>query len=271
VGKPGTIQYFAEWRPIHEVVSATVYAEVRKERKERRPSPVLLAAFGDPRYPSLSKDQAEHVENPAVRAFVSRGASLAPLPSSREEVESIAGLFPGKANVYLGAEATEERAKALRKDVPYVHFAVHARLDERFPLDSALVLSIPEKVTEGRDNGLLQAWEILEQVRIDADLVTLSACETGLGKEVRGEGLIGLTRAFQYAGARSVLASLWKVSDRSTARLMKSYYAYLRAGRSKDEALRAAETDAIRALEASQKGFAHPFYWAAFQLFGDWE
>ena len=83
-------------------------------------------------------------------------------------------------------------------------------------------------------------------MRIDADLVVLSACETGLGKEMGGEGLVGLTRAFEYAGARSVLASLWSVADETTAALMKRFYGYLKAGRSKDAALRQAQLDLIR-------------------------
>ena len=117
--------------------------------------------------------------------------------------------------MYLGRDATEGHAKALGKDVRYVHFACHGLLDERFPLSSALVAA--DRGTGG-DNGLLEAWEIFEKVRLDADLVTLSACETALGKEMGGEGLVGLTRAFQYAGARSVLASLWTVADESTDR-----------------------------------------------------
>ena len=88
-----------------------------------------------------------------------------------------------------------------------IHFAAHGLVDQRFPLDSAIVLSIPDAIEYGHDNGLLQAWEIFEIMRIDADLVTLSACETALGKEMAGEGIVGLTRAFHYAGARSVLAA----------------------------------------------------------------
>src|SRR6185436_8614007 len=118
----------------------------------------------------------------------------------------------------------------------------------------------------GQDNGLLQAWEIFESMRLAADLVTLSACDSGLGKEMGSEGLIGLTRAFQFAGARSVLASLWSVSDLSTADLMKRFYGHLRAGRTKDEALQAAQIALIRSRE-----FSHPYHWAAFQLVGDWK
>jgi CHAT domain-containing protein len=135
------------------------------------------------------------------------------------------------------------------------------------PLNSALALTLPESPAPGRDNGLLQAWEIFEQVRLDADLVTLSACETALGQEMGGEGLVGLARAFQYAGARSVLASLWGVGDDSTAELMKRFYGHLQAGKAKDEALRAAQIDLLR---GAAPGVAHPFHWAPFVLIGDW-
>jgi CHAT domain-containing protein len=165
----------------------------------------------------------------------------------------------------VGAQATEERARSIGKDVPLIHYACHAYVNQRFPLDSALVFTIPEDPKPGQANGLLQAWEIFESVRIDADLVTLSACDSGLGKEMGGEGLVGLTRAFQYAGARSVLASLWKVEDESTAELMQRFYGHLKAGKTKDEALRMAQIDRIRSTGSSQ-----PRGWAAFHLIGDW-
>jgi CHAT domain-containing protein len=177
-------------------------------------------------------------------------------------VEAIARLFP-RAVVHLGDEATEERAKAVGKDVRYVHIASHGLIDARLPLDSALALSAPTTPGEGRDNGRLHAWEIIERVRLDADLVTLSACRSAVGTQLAGEGLIGLTRAFQYAGARSVLASLWSVGDKSTSDLMSRVYRFLKNGLPKDEALRRAQIDAIR------RGH-HPVRWAAFQLYGDW-
>ena len=126
-------------------------------------------------------------------------------------------------------------------------------------------MSVPAERRPGEENGLLQAWEIFEQLRIDADLVTLSACETALGNDVAGEGLVGLTRAFHYAGARTVLASLWAVSDDSTSVLMTKVYAQLRAGATKDEALRQAQLDAI-----ARPATAAPFHWAAFTLSGSW-
>lgn len=139
-------------------------------------------------------------------------------------------------------------------------------LDESLPLNSAVALSIPAAPDLGRDNGLLQACEIFDGLRIHADLVTLSACKTALGRDMGGEGLFGLTRAFQYAGARTVLASLWSVADRSTAKLMRRFYGHLTAGKSKDEALRAAQLELVRAGGPT----AHPRHWAAFELFADW-
>jgi len=263
--KAGATSYLVEWKPLHHVISATVYAELTRSPREGASGPASLVAFGDPKYPADLKQEADKVADATLRSVARGGFGFEPLPSSRAEVEGIQRLYPQEASVYLGEVATEERVKSTGKNVRYLHFATHGLLNERFPLDSALVLTIPEHPAEGQDNGLLQAWEIFEKLRIDADLVTLSACETGLGKEIGGEGLVGLTRAFQYAGARSVLASLWSVSDESTAELMRRFYTYLKAGRTKDEALRDAQVDLIHGATAS-----HPFHWAAFQLVGDW-
>ncbi len=133
--------------------------------------------------------------------------------------------------------------------------------------------SAPED-SEGRENGLLQAWEIFERVRLDADLVVLSACQTAFGPERHGEGLISLSRAFQVAGARSVLASRWNVDDRSTSELMIRFYRNLRDGLTKDEALRQAQLEFIRGpivVDGEARDFSSPYYWAAFQLIGDWQ
>lgn len=255
--------YLVESKPVHSVLSATVYAELTRTRPPRHdPADLQLAAFGDPVYRPAAPDAPA---DSALREAVRRGLSLQPLPLSGDEVKAIAGLFP-KAQVYLGSEATEERAKAVGPEANLLHFACHGLLDERFPLNSALALTLPEPTAEGRDNGLLQAWEIFESLRLEVELVTLSACDTALGKEMGGEGLVGLTRAFQFAGARSVLASLWGVADRSTARLMHGFYTHLRGGKPKDEALQAAQVDLIREKEI----LSHPFHWAAFQLTGDW-
>ena len=261
-------RFLIEEKPLHTALSLTVYGTLRSSSPEA--GAVRLVAFGDPRFPPSMQAKAEL--GPGLRSF-----DWSSLPYSRREVERIAGVHPG-ALVYLGEEATEERAKLVR-EARILHFATHGYTDDRTPLDSALVLTIPEELAAGRDNGLLQVWEIFEDVRLDADLVVLSACESALGRELSGEGLIGLTRAFQYAGARSVAASLWSVADQVTAELMARFHRHLASGLSKDEALRAAQLELIREplrittpqgrtveLDASA-----PFFWAAFQIFGEWK
>ncbi len=205
------------------------------------------------------------VSNSELQRMTRRGYDLAPLPGTRAEVKNLARGFGKHATIYVGAEATEARAKAITK-ATYLHFATHGLLDARSPLDSALALTVPKERRMGEENGLLQAWEIFEQLRIDADLVTLSACETALGGDVAGEGLVGLTRAFHYAGAKTVLASLWRVDDDSTSSLMTRVYAHLKAGVAKDEALRRAQLEAI-----ARSPTGPPFHWAAFTLSGDWQ
>jgi CHAT domain-containing protein len=224
--------------------------------------------------------------DPTVRSAAERGIfDWPPLPYTRREVEGIASLFPeGTVRTFLGAEALEEQIKSLDRDTRILHIAAHGHTDEHLPSSSFIALTIPEGVTRDdteseRDNGLLQVWEIFEHVRIDADLVVLSACESGLGQELGTEGLIGLTRAFQYAGARSVVASLWSVADQSTSELMIRFYRHLRDGLSKDEALRAAQIELIRGpIEVTDADgrkvridASAPYYWAAFQIFGDWQ
>jgi CHAT domain-containing protein/tetratricopeptide (TPR) repeat protein len=252
---PGA-RYLVEVLPLHVAASATVFAEIKKGR--RTPGAARLIAFGDPDYGGTGRPAG------VVANAVERGLLLAALPSARREVRGIERLFPG-ARVYVGASATEDEAKSTLGQGSLIHFACHGLAREDAPLDSALALAIPAELLPGRDNGLLQAWEIFEQLRIDAELVTLSACGTALGKEMSGEGILGLTRAFQYAGARSVLASLWAVNDASTAELMRRFYSHLKQGRTKDAALRAAQIEMLRRPASS-----HPYRWAAFELVGDW-
>jgi CHAT domain-containing protein len=277
-------QHLVEWKPLSTVLSGTVFAELKKQRRDAvavaEPSSRQWVAFGDPWFPPrLAQSQPKDIGEARLRSL-STHAQLRwkRLPQSRREVEGIAAMFPSdRRRTYLDREASEERAKAIGKDARIVHFATHAYVDDRSPFDSGLVLSIPEQFVEGRDNGLLQVWEIFESVRLDADLVVLSACETGIGEIRGGEGIIGLTRAFQYAGARSVLASLWSVEDEATAELMERFYRHLRAGKAKDEALRAAQLELIRRplrVPDGRGGWtarnaAAPYFWAALQLVGD--
>ncbi|MEA2564017.1 MAG: hypothetical protein QOH06_5521 [Acidobacteriota bacterium] len=279
----GRGMFLTEWKPLHTALSLTVYGTLRSslrssETESETAAPPQLVAFADPRYPK-SLAPKEEIREPIRRALALRGFDWAPLPYSRREVERIAESYPG-TRLYLGDGATEEQAKSVGRNVRILHFATHGYIDDRTPLDSALVLTIPEELPPGRgtkDNGLLQVWEIFESVRLDADLVVLSACESGLGRELSGEGMIGLTRAFQYAGARSVVASLWSVADQVTGELMVRFYRHRAAGLAKDEALRAAQMELIREPvritvgngEPMEIDASAPFFWAAFQLFGD--
>jgi len=271
----GGLHYLAEDIPVSSEVSLTVLQQLRR-RSPATSSRVVV--FADPAY-----SQRPH----GRESMLLRNQALTPLPASRTEAMAIGRLYERQATLWLGKEATEARAKAVGS-ARILHFATHVLLDEQHPLDSCIALATPAE--DDQDNGFLAAWEVLESLRVDADLVTLSGCQTALGAAVAGEGLIGLTRAFEYAGARSVLASLWQVEDRRTAALMQRFHAHLHAGLSRDQALQRAQAELIAGpveLEEQPEGpFAwlgsllgprratvdatHPFFWAAFTLQGEW-
>jgi CHAT domain-containing protein/Tfp pilus assembly protein PilF len=184
------------------------------------------------------------------------GAGLERLPGSREEGARIAAHFPDSQRVLLtGAGATEKAVKRLAGDREVLHFATHGLISDDRPLASSLLLA-----AGGGEDGYLRTDEVFA-LDLEADLAVLSGCSTGLGR-LTGDGLVGLTRAFLYAGAPSVVVSLWDVSDRATAFLMDRFYAQLRAGRGKAAALRAAQL-------ASRRRFGHAALWAAFVLVGE--
>jgi CHAT domain-containing protein len=146
----------------------------------------------------------------------------------------------------------------------YVHFATHGFLDSQHPELSGLLLSMYDQQGVPQD-GFLRAHEVFN-LKLAAELVTLSACQTGLGKEIKGEGLVGLTRGFMYAGAPRVVVSLWSVSDEGTAELMARFYrGMLQEGKRPAAALQAAQIAMLK-----EPKFAAPFYWAAFTLQGEW-
>jgi len=243
--------------------SASVLQNLKAERKKRQRSrQKQLLALGDPFF-----GEAEAVPLARWRGIGdTTRAGLARLPHSGAEVQNIAKFFPpGRVDIHLRQEAIEERVKANEKlaQYQYVHFATHGLINERKPDFSSIVLS---QDTEPKEDGFLQAAEIFN-LKLQADLVVLSACQTGLGKMVRGEGMMGLTRAFMYAGAPSVVVSLWSVSDVSTSKLMEKFYQNLIVkNHDKTESLRQAK---LAMLEQDQ--FSHPFYWAPFVLIGDWQ
>lgn len=188
--------------------------------------------------------------------------ALPGLPAAEQEVQAISAQFPG-ASVFYGQDATESRFAA--PDVSQagvVHVASHGLFYPDKPMFSALALT-PDPAA-GRD-GYLQVHEIFGLQLDNAGLVTLSACETGLAAITGGDDLVGLSRAFIYAGAPRVVVSLWTVSDVSTGELMKKFYAGMQGGAAPAPALRQAQLEL-----KSNPDFAHPFYWAPFQLIGDW-
>jgi len=264
---PGSSEYLVLSKPLSQVASLTVFGQLKAESGKH--SSRRIVAMGAPMYPGPEQERAENL----LTAYT-RGEPLSPLAFSRTAVVGLRTLFPETSTIWLGADATEERARGIGKSADIVHFACHALVDENHPLESALILSIPPAPEEDAQNGLLQAWEVIESMRLDAELVVLSACRTALGREMAGEGIVGLTRAFQFAGARAVLASLWPVADRSTAGLMEGFYKNLAAGLTADTALQDAQielaTHPVDIGNGEMVDFTHPYYWAAFQLSGNW-
>jgi CHAT domain-containing protein/tetratricopeptide (TPR) repeat protein len=268
----GTPHYVIEDHSIALSLSVSLLAE--EPRAAARATPVELVAFGDP---LMSKGASASLA--ATPSVLMRSSGPGPLPWSREEVAALGGLFGRNARVYLGGQVTERRVLDELPGARRIHFATHAVTDAGSPLDSYLVLAPP--AAGGADTeGRLRADEIFEHLELDADLVALSACASAIGTESAGEGLLGLTRAFHFAGAREVLSSLWPVADRSTSVLMIEFYRYLRAGLPADEALRRAQLamiaaardssaidrwlDRVRGRDATAQ--ALPFHWAGFQV-----
>jgi CHAT domain-containing protein/Tfp pilus assembly protein PilF len=261
--------------------SATILGELRRETASRRPAPQLVAAFGDPVFASNYAQRKEPGGGAMLglqSAGVARGQrdievpgddvdpSLAePLFYAAGELEHLRDVADADASVATSFDATRERL--LGTDLTryaILHFATHGFLDPRRPERSSLLLSTVDR--DGRPlNGLVSLQDIYG-LRAPVDLVVLSACRTALGQEVRGEGLIGLTRGFMYAGASSVVASLWKVNDEATSELMRLFYTnMLRRGMTPAAALRDAQ-NSIR----QQPQWRSPYYWAAFTLQGEY-
>ncbi len=255
-----TPKYLLEYYTVSYAPSASVLGEVMAQERPAVARPADVLALGNPVIEGEGKTGQASVE------YLRASARLLPLPYTEEEVFSISEIYKkiGKtAESYVREEALEEVVKSGRSgQFKNLHFATHGFIDDRVPALSGLLLA-PGSTPEGED-GFLRLNEIFH-LKLNAEMVTLSACETALGKEVRGEGMIGLTRAFFYAGARSVMASLWMVSDQSTAILMKDFYSHYIKGERPSAALRQAK---INLLKGDEPLYRHPFFWAPFVIMG---
>jgi CHAT domain-containing protein len=259
----GKAIYLVEKYKISYGPSSTSLLLLKEKPRRLRPEKSLLA-FGDPleRGRKSSKELSEKVSADFPGdAYSGAGFVFPPLPYSRQEVLDIARLFPAQnRTIYMQGAATESiLKKTLVEKYDIVHFACHGLMDEKFPFRSALVLS-PDRNQE--EDGFLQVREIYG-LKMNAGLVVLSACDSGNGTLERGEGLLGLTRTFLYAGARAVLSSIWSVNDRSTAVFMEDFYKGLVRGEDKITALRTTKLKMLRSERS------HPYYWAGFVLNGD--
>ena len=268
----------------HEVVtlpSASALAALRREVRGRPRAPQTLAIFADPVFQATDQRLARRASGfDRPHLAVRRGASdgepspggdperlyFGRLPSSEREAQTIAALVP-PGQLFLATGFAATRARALSPELARfrnLHFATHGVLDSRRPELSKLVLSLYDEHGRPQD-GFLPLNDIYN-LHLNADLVVLSACRTALGQDIRGEGLVGLTRGFMYAGAARVLASLWSVEDRATTELMGELYrGMLRQGLSPAAALRRAQLAMLKS--PSRRA---PFYWAGFSLQGEW-
>jgi CHAT domain-containing protein len=199
--------------------------------------------------------------------------SVLSLPFSKREVEELGELFnndsgfwsflfssSNPADTYVGSTASEEMFKNVSlENYRYIHLATHAYVSEEDPEQSGILFAVPQN---SKEDGVLHASEIYN-LHLNTYLVTLSACETGIGTIAEGEGMMSLSRAFQYAGAQNLLVSLWKVSDRSTSELMLAFYKLNQQKNAISTALREAKINMI-----NEGQYSHPKYWAPFVLIG---
>lgn len=276
----------------HEIVllpSASALWLMREDLRGRKPAPKTVAILADAVFDkddarlaattkSVARNRSKNspdlplpnAQTRALRSFDGLGSgrgTLGRLPFSRREADAIKSLIPEKdVMLALGFRASVATATSPElSQYRYVHFATHGLLNSEQPELSGILLSSYDEFGK-RQNGFLQLHDVYN-LKLSADLVVLSACETALGKDIRGEGLVGLTRGFMYAGVPRIVASLWNVDDAATAELMGMFYkAMLTEGKRPAEALRTAQVNMWRTNQWSS-----PYYWAAFTLQGEWK
>jgi CHAT domain-containing protein len=268
----------------HEVInlpSASVLGILRRETKDRSRATKTIAVFADPvfgaqdsRIGSVSQNRTVDNSVSAEASDVKRSAEesgvngFQRLRFSRQEADQIMRLVP-RNNSLEALDFAANRAAATSADLKeyrIVHFATHGLINSRHADLSGIVLSLVDE--DGKpQNGFLRLYDIYN-MNLSADLVVLSACQTALGKDIKGEGLVGLTRAFMYAGAPRIVASLWRTEDRATAVLMGRFYEGMLSGSGMTPAA------ALRKAQLSMwqdKRWSQPRYWAAFTIQGEWK
>jgi CHAT domain-containing protein len=259
-------------RPLLQVLEVSnvpsMSAVAAQRRRAEQPASKTLAVFADPVFAATDARLTATNQNSGVSVagpLPHVPAQLERLPATGVEASAIAELVPQDERlVVTGFEASRERVlNAPLRDYRIVHFATHGLVDSRYPGLSALAFSQFDPA--GRPlNGLLRLQDVY-RLRLNADFVVLSGCETALGRDIRGEGLVGLVNGFLYAGARNLVVSLWQVPDRATAELMTRFYGYvLRDSLRPAEALRRAQ----RSIAAEQR-WSDPYFWGAFVVLGD--
>lgn len=250
--------YFLSYAPS---VSAYFYLLKRPKPASYRKD---LLAFGAPSYSTSVSPGNKNSRSPSqilLELYEKNGFSVSPIPYGEKEVTEISRYFKAdKRDVYVKTRASEQALKSINfHDYRIVHFACHAFSDENFPLRSALVFSLED---EGEEDGFFQVVEMY-RFRLNAELTVLSACQTGKGKNIQNEGVLGLPRVFFYMGSRSVISTLWRIDDQATSQFMGYFYDYYARGKSKSQALQLAKKKMMRSR------YSHPFYWAAFVLTGE--
>ncbi|MDT5294495.1 MAG: hypothetical protein QOJ76_1375, partial [Acidobacteriota bacterium] len=276
---PASTVTSAAYRPLlaeHEIVSvpsASTLGELRRGMVGRKQASKTVAVFADPvfngndeRVKAISAPHAAEPHTAREAGSTAEGETIPRLPFTRREADEIARLVPQAARFEaLGFDATRPAASsAALAEFRFVHFATHGFSNTAHPELSGLVLSLVDRDGRATD-GFLTANDIFH-LKLPVELVVMSGCRTGLGQDVKGEGLVGLTRGFMYAGAERVVVSLWNINDEATADLMARFYKGMLGieGRTPAAALRAAQLALWR-----QKQWQAPYYWSAFVLQGE--
>ncbi len=252
--------FLGDRRTVTIAPSATVLHLIRSA-KPRAPQPARLLAVGNVSYSSFPTVLTAGMRE-TRGMFDTTGSRMTNLPSTAEEVAAVMKRAGPRSVVLQGKTATETSFKKQPlSSFTVLHLAVHGVADAKFPDRSALVLGADP---ESHEDGLLQVREI-DALRLNADLVTLSACDTGAGRIQGQEGIANVVRAFLYAGSRSIVSTLWEVDDTFTTALMKRFYANLASGRNVGDALRLAKLEMRRRLGPN----ASPYFWGPFTVVGD--